>query len=226
MRRTLFLLIFGLAGLGVLLGLGAWQLQRLAWKQDIISAIDARVDAAPVALPDAPSEALDKYLAVSADGAMQDRELHVLISLLQVGPGYRVIAPFELADGRRILIDRGFVKTSQKDAQRATGPMRVTGNLHWPVETDGFTPEPDLGANIWFARDVAAMATALKTEPVLIVANSQNDPTVTPLPVDSSAIPNDHLQYAITWFSLALVWSAMTAYFLWRTRASSESKAI
>jgi surfeit locus 1 family protein len=64
----------------------------------------------------------------------------------------------------------------------------------------------------------------LGTEPVLIVARSKSDAGVTPLPVDSSAIPNDHLQYAITWFSLAFVWATMTTYFLWRTRASNESR--
>jgi surfeit locus 1 family protein len=135
-----------------------------------------------------------------------------------------VIAPFEISDGRRILLDRGFVATTGKDRPRVTGPAEITGNLHWPQETDGFTPEPDLGANIWFARNVPKMAQALDTEPVLLVARSQNDPGLRPLPVGTSRISNDHLNYAITWFSLALIWALMTGYFLWSSRAKSRKQ--
>ena len=71
---------------------------------------------------------------------------------------------------------------------------------------------------IWFARDVDAMAAALNTKPILIVARevSFHDGDVTPFPVDTTRIPNDHLQYAITWFSLAAIWLAMTFYFVQR----------
>lgn len=223
MRRILFLLIIGFVGLGILLGLGTWQMQRLAWKQAIIAEIDARAVAAPVDLPDDPDPVADKYLAVHVSGTLLPQELHVLISRLRVGAGYRIIAPFELSDGRRILVDRGFVRVKNKDATRTIGAMQITGNLHWPDETDGYTPAPDMAGNIWFARDVPEMARVLGTEPVLVIARSPGDPGVTPLPVDSSAVTNNHLQYAITWFSLALVWAAMTAYFLWRTRPRTES---
>jgi len=100
--------------------------------------------------------------------------------------------------------------------------VTITGNPHWPDEIDGFTPAPDLAANIWCARDVPALAEALGTEPVLIVARqmSQDRAPVTPLPVDTAGIPNDHLEYAVTWFSLAAIWVAMTAYFGLRTHRS------
>jgi len=222
MRRYLFLLIIGLSGLAVLLGLGTWQVRRLAVKQDIIARIDARVLAAPVDLPTDPDPERDKYLSVAVTGTLLPGELHVLISRKQAGAGYRVIAPFELDDGRRILVDRGVIPTGRKQDTRQIGVMQITGNLHWPIETDSFTPKPDKNGNIWFARDVTPMAQKLKTEPILLVARTRSDPAVTPLPVDSSAIPNDHLNYAITWFSLALVWAAMSVYFLWRTRAKAE----
>jgi surfeit locus 1 family protein len=160
-----------------------------------------------------------------ATGEMQSGEVHVLVSLKDVGAGYRIIAPYRLSDGRRILLDRGFVRSSAKNQPRTTGPIEVTGNLHWPQESDSYTPEPDLNANIWFARDVAELANALETQPVLLIARttSETDPSVTPLPVDSAGIPNDHLQYAITWFSLALVWLLMTGFFLHGSRANTES---
>jgi surfeit locus 1 family protein len=222
MRRTLFLLIFSLAGLGVLLWLGTWQFQRLAWKQEILSEIDSRIAAEPVPLPQQVSEDEDKYLPVTVSGDMEPGEIHVLVSVKQVGAGYRIIQSFSTED-RTILVDRGFVPTTAKQTDRLTGPMEVTGNLHWPDEIDSYTPEADIDSNIWFARDVPNLAAALGTEPILLIARSQTDPGVTPLPVDTAGIPNDHLQYAITWFGLALVWAAMTGYFLWRNRAPSES---
>lgn len=223
MRRILFFLIFGLTGAGILVALGVWQMQRLAWKQSVLTEIETRITADPVALPVLVDPVRDKYLPVQITGTILPEEVHVLVSVKQVGPGYRVVAPFETSDGRRILLDRGFVPTSEKALARTVGAATVTGNLHWPQETDSYTPEPDKAGNIWFARDVPAMASTLNTDSVLLVAKSQTDPTVTPLPVDTISIPNDHLQYAITWFSLALIWAAMTTYFLWRTRANAES---
>ncbi|WP_170572845.1 SURF1 family protein [Ruegeria atlantica] len=224
MRRILFLLIFGLAGLGVLLSLGIWQVQRLGWKQDVLAEIDARISAEPVTLPLQVSKGAHKYLPVAISGEMGPGEIHVLVSVKQVGAGYRIIQSFSTGD-RTILVDRGFVPTTAKATERLTGPMEVTGNLHWPDEIDSYTPEADIDANIWFARDVPNLAAALGAEPVLLIARSRTDPNVTPLPVDTAGIPNDHLQYAITWFGLALVWAAMTGYFLWRSRANSESDA-
>ena len=96
--------------------------------------------------------------------------------------------------------------------------MVVTGNVHWPDEVDGFTPAPDLASEIWFARDVPAMAAHLETEPVLVIARTITgaDARATPLPVTTEGIPNSHLGYAVQWFGLALVWAGMTAFFVWR----------
>ncbi len=223
MRRILFLLIFGVAGLGVLISLGVWQVQRLAWKKDVLAEIDTRIAADPVDLPATVSAELNKYLPVAISGDMEPGEIHVLVSVKQVGAGYRIIQSFSTED-RTILVDRGFVPTTEKQTERLNGPMTVTGNLHWPDEIDSYTPEPDIDANIWFARDVPNLAAALGAEPILLIARSETDPGITPLPVDTAGIPNDHLQYAITWFGLALVWAAMTGYFLWRNRAPSESE--
>ena len=221
MRDILFLLIVGLAGLGVLVSLGVWQVQRLAWKQALLAEIESRISADPVALPQQVSEDADKYLPVAISGQMEPGEIHVLVSVKHVGPGYRIIQPFSTED-QTILVDRGFVPTSAKQAVRQNGPMDVIGNLHWPDEIDSYTPEPDIDSNIWFARDVPGLAAAFGVAPVLLIARSETDPEITPLPVDTAGIPNDHLQYAITWFGLALVWAAMIGYFLWRNRTPSE----
>lgn len=220
----LFSLLFGLLGAAILIWLGVWQLQRLEWKQDILSNIERRIAADPVALPQQPAPAANRFLPVVAAGTVLGEEIHVLVSQKNIGAGYRVIAVFETDTGRRILLDRGFIKVDQKAADRPTGPAEVIGNLHWPDEKGSSIPEPDLKAEIWFARDVDAMAAHLNTEALLLVAREisiANDP-VAPLPVDTVGIPNDHLQYALTWFSLALIWILMTFTFVWRARGAQK----
>lgn len=225
MNRALFLIIIGLGGAAILVSLGVWQVQRLAWKEGVIADIDARIVADPVVLPAVPDQQRDTYLPVTAEGGFEGDTLRVLVSQKEIGAGYRLITAF-ITGERRVLVDRGFVAVDAKDVAVPDTQVTVTGNLQWPQETDGFTPEPDLTNNIWFARDVPAMASALNTEPVLIVAGtvSQDDPAVTPLPVDTSRIPNDHLQYAITWFSLAAIWLAMSLLFLRRRQSAAPAK--
>ncbi|HEX9857419.1 MAG TPA: SURF1 family protein [Paracoccaceae bacterium] len=217
-RRMIVPLLFGLLGAAVLIGLGSWQVQRMAWKQGVLAEIAVRIAAAPVALPAVPDPVADRYLPVTVAGRFTGEGLEVLASARQIGAGYRVIAVLETAEGRRVLVDRGFLRDADHALPRVAGAVQVTGNLHWPQETDSFTPPPDTGRNLWFARDVVAMAAALKTEPTFIVASAPTGDGIEPMRVDGSAIPNDHLSYAITWFSLAVVWLGMTVLLLWRIR--------
>ena len=215
-------LIFGLGGTAILVALGVWQVQRLAGKEAVLAEMRAEIAAPPGALPADPDAAAQNYLPVEATGRVAAGGLRVLTTRKLAGPGYRIVSAFETG-GRRILLDRGFLAERAGPAPLPEGEITVTvtGNLHWPDEVDGtFTPAPDLAANIWFARDVPAMAAHLDTEPVLLVVRktSETDTPVTPWPVDTSGIPNDHLQYAITWFSLAVLWLGMTLYLLWRIR--------
>lgn len=217
-RRMIAPLLFGLCGVAILLALGTWQLRRLEWKTAILDEIASRLEAESGPVPADPTEADSEYLRVRESGELLPGELHVYTSAPPRGVGYRVIAPFRIGDGRTVLLDRGFVPIDEKDAARRTGPLTVEGALLWPDETDGFTSEPDRDANIWFARDVGLMAEALGTEPLMIVTAASDDPDgPMPLPVGVN-IPNDHLEYAITWFSLAAIWAVMTGYLLWRIK--------
>lgn len=217
MRRLIFPVILGLGGCAILIALGVWQLQRLAWKSAILAEIDSTIAAAPVALPAAPDPERDEYLPVTVTGALGGVEARVLTSVKDRGPGYRVVSVLTAGD-RRILVDLGFVPESGRDASRMAESVTVTGNLLWPDEVDRWTPDPDPGAGLWFARDLPAMAEALGAEPVLVVARdlSGADLGVSPLPVTTAGIPNDHREYALTWFGLAAVWAAMSGYLMWR----------
>ncbi len=218
MARAFFPILMGVVGVAILVALGVWQVQRLHWKETILAQIDASIAAAPIVLPADPAEDPDEYLAVTATGDLPGQEIHVLTTVDDFGAGYRNIAVFE-TDGRRVLADLGFVGLEAKDDARSATDVTLTGNLLWPDEVDGWTPAPDVAKNIWFARDLPAMAAALNTDPVLLVVRTATppDPERIPLPLDTSVIPNDHLNYAITWFSLALVWAVMSGFLITRT---------
>ncbi len=218
MRRLILPLIFGLAGAAILVGLGVWQLQRLHWKEAYLADVNAKMVGAPVPLPQNPDPVENRFMPVTVSGRFTGEEADVLTSQKFAGVGYRIIAVLETTDGRRILIDRGFLPEDQRMAPRTPTEANIEGNLHWPDEVDSFTPAPDPATKIWFARDVPALAVALKTEPVLIVARKATGDGVEPLPVDTSTVANDHFNYAMTWFSLAFVWLGMTGFWLFRIR--------
>ena len=217
-------LSFGVVGAAILIALGVWQTQRLSWKQGVLADIEARIVAEAVTLPDAPDAIRDRYMPVMLEGQFirgAEDTLRVLVSRKGVGAGYRLISGFEDdLTGRRILVDRGFLPVAAEMRSAPEGRFAFTGNLHWPDDRNSSTPDNDRAANIWFARDLADMAAVLGTDPYLVVLRDGTPPEadLTPMPVDTSTIPNDHLQYSVTWFSLAAVWLGMTAYLLWRIR--------
>ena len=218
-KRMIAPLVIGIGGIAILLSLGIWQVQRLAWKERVLAQIEARIAAPAGPLPAAGARPTP-YQPVQVTGDIEGPELHVLVSRKNIGAGYRIISALRLGDGRRILLDRGFVVDEDKDVIRpAQQGITVSGNLHVPDDRSSSTPANDPDANIWFARDLPQMADALRTEPLLLIARSDTGQGVEPLPVSTEGIPNDHLEYAITWFSLALVWLGMTLYQLWRIRA-------
>lgn len=217
--------VFGVVGVAILLSLGFWQLRRLEWKLDLIAQVDARIHNAPVAVPADARTERDRYLPVEAQGRFTGELVNVLTSGgADGGPGFRIIEVLQTGDGRRLLVDRGFVPEAQRPALalEADG-VTVTGNLDWPTDRDRYTPAPDLGRNLWFARDPLPIAEALRAEPLLIVARTDSAaaPPLQTLPLDGAAFRNDHLEYAITWFLLAGVWAVMTIALLWRIRRSS-----
>ena len=217
LRRMIGPLIFGLGGAAILVNLGLWQLSRLEWKTALINTESARMSAPPVSLRATLDPLKDHFLHVEITGTLGAEMADVLTSIPQVGPGYKMIAALETPQGRRVLVDLGFILEENRAAPRPSGSVSVTGNVFWPNETDWFTPQMDQTRNIWFARDLDLMSAALQTEPVMIVARTITPP-VANLYLRPSDRPNNHLNYAITWFSLAFVWLGMTGLLLWRIR--------
>ena len=215
-KRMIAPVLFGLVGIAILVSLGNWQVRRLAWKEAILAELDTRLSGPAVPVPEAPDRARDMYLHVVATGEMGQAEVHVLSSSPETGPGYRIIVPFTLENGRRILVDRGNVPEGQKQAARPLENGPIEGNLLWMQDPPTFPP--DLAKNIWFNRDTAALAEVLGTEPVLLVM-SQSARPAGPVPAAVGVnMPNNHLGYAVTWYGFALVWLGMTLYLLVRIK--------
>lgn len=223
--RFLSAAVFGVTGLAILLWLGFWQVSRLEWKLDLIARINAQMQNAPGPLPQDPSPQDDRFRPVVTSGRFTGEHVAVLSSLRDAGPGVRIIAVLETDDGRRILVDRGFVLEARRGSVELTaGSAEVVGNMDWPADSDSFTPAPDMARNLWFSREAGPIAAQLGAEPFLVVArqDSAAPPDLLTQPMDTAALKNDHLEYAITWFMLAAVWAVMTTALLWRIRRSED----
>ena len=217
-KKLFFPLTLGIVGCSILVVLGTWQINRLEWKTNVLTEIERKLSADPIELPDTVEKSEDQYRSIRMEGKFLEKELHVLTSIKFKGPGYRIIAPFLGNDGRVVMVDRGFVKESEKSKSRSLESTSIIANLLWPDEIDSFTPQPNLGLNIWFARELDKMAQELNSEPILLVLRETEvlkGPEPQPIGIN---IPNNHLGYAVTWFALAFVWFCMTVYLVWRVK--------
>ena len=235
-RSVLLAGIFSTLGIVVLLGLGFWQLERRVWKEELIARIEARTNAPAVAIPSEGdwknvSAERDEYRRVTARGAFRhDREVQVYTVVSEqkgrlAGPGYWVMTPLELNSGAAVIVNRGFVPLDRRlpdtrSAGQVAGQTSVTGLLRMPEQATLFSPENDPARNAWYRRDPGEIARALKLE------------RVAPFTIDADATPNpgglpeggrtrinfrnDHLQYAVTWFGLALALAGVFAAFAWQ----------
>ena len=216
-RKWLFVLFVAVPGLLVLLSLGVWQTKRLAWKEALLENISYNLSSQPSILPTELKKSEHNYKMVKVEGSLEPRSIFILTPVKGSGAGFRVISPLKLKDGSKILIDRGVIKEQDTDRLETLRQKNlVIGYLFWPNETDYFTPDPNLERNIWFSRDLEKMASFLETQPILVVATENRlDPSLK-MQDPTIDIPNNHLQYAITWFMMAILWFGMSAYFVYK----------
>lgn len=216
--RLISALLLGLAGVGFLCGLGIWQVQRMYEKRGQLDEMTAGISEPAVPVPAQLDPEKDRYRPVTAEGRFTGETLYVLSGKPMIGAGVQVVSVLEMADGRRLLVDRGFLPDDDKHKQLTVRAVKITGNLMWPRDSNEYTPPPDPKTGLWFGRDAVSMAALLKTEPTFIVAREPTGDGIEAMPVDTSSIPNDHWGYAITWFLLAAVWAVMTVALVWRIR--------
>jgi surfeit locus 1 family protein len=201
----------------LMMALGVWQLQRLQWKLGLIAAANANLGAPVISLDQALSMGADaaQYHRVAVTGRFDNaKEAYVFTTDAQGTPVYHVVAPLILADGRVLMIDRGYVPLEMRDpATRAAGLLageqRVVGVWRVPDAPGLFTPVPDMAKRVWYSRDVMAMAKVDRetlAAAVIIEADATTNPGGWPKGGQTVVqFRNDHLQYAITWFALGVV---------------------
>ncbi|MBT9471182.1 MAG: SURF1 family cytochrome oxidase biogenesis protein [Pseudomonadota bacterium] len=220
--------------LAILVGLGSWQLKRLAWKEGLL----ARV-AALQAAPAKPGVAAMEQMSVGADLDFARVQLECpglasapyvqLYSVRDGQPGARLVSACHIAGGRyrSILVDRGFVDETVSARPRVNvsdrTPITITGVLRVPEPGNFVSPPNDVAANRWYVRDVPAMAKALSADapaPLVLMAETSSNPewkALDPAPLPAE-ISNRHLEYALTWFGLAASLVGVYVAMLWRRR--------
>jgi surfeit locus 1 family protein len=228
--------MFALVGIVILCGLGVWQLDRKVWKEDLIARLNARLSHAPQDLPPRSSwpqlhQDGEEFRRVVFPAEFLDGEealVYTAGSPLRPdvkGPGYWVFAPVRLAGGSVVLVNRGFVPPDRKDpAQRSEGTphgiVDVVGVMRWSEARGAFTPADDPKKNIWFLRDSKSIADFKKWATAAPFYIDQEEPVPAggwPKPGKLEVrLPDDHLQYAITWFGLALALAGVYAVWLAR----------
>jgi surfeit locus 1 family protein len=233
--------VFALAGLTVLIGLGTWQLQRKAWKDQLIAKIAERVTAPPIRLAGdgqsrtvAESDDLE-YLHVAFKGRFHHDKERYLYAPARSGLGWHVYTPLEIGPARLVWVNRGFVPDARKaPATRAegqpAGEVEVRGLIRAPARKGLFTPENDAAHNLWYWPEVAAMTQSAFPGALLQALPMAIDADAGPAPpgglprggVTRLDLPNRHLEYALTWYGLALTLIGVySAFAVSRLRASA-----
>ena len=223
--------IMAVAGVAILIALGTWQMQRMAWKQGLLADISQRAHVDPVAVTRAEQSkragADVEYLRVKIGGQfLHDKERHLFAFDSKYGSGYHIFTPLKRADGSIVFVNRGFVPSelrdpAKRDAGQVAGEVEIVGLVRGPEKPRTFTPENNVADNIWYWRDLDGMAVSVF---------GQEAPRLIPFFIDAEAessvsgawpkggvtrleLPNRHLEYAITWYGLAAALIAVFAAF-------------
>ena len=237
-RGTSAFAVFTLAMVALFVGAGAWQLQRKDENYALIAALNERLAAAPVPLPD-PSQwpALtaekDEFRRVSFTATYESRlDAMVYSSDTDMrndisGAGTWAFIPAGLPTGETVAVNAGFVPNTTQDrgqqdravAQLITNkPVLMTGYLRFPIAAGLLTPNVEQAKRLWFTRDHLAMAQALgwdRVAPFYIDLEAPVPPSGIPKPGPLQVrLPGGSMQYAITWFSLAGL--ALIAFAVWQ----------
>lgn len=214
--------ILVLIALAILISLGTWQVERLHWKEGLLADIAEQQVAAPVPLADIEAMAAAsgdiEYRKVTATGRYINNKERHFFATWRGQTGYYIYTPLELADGRALFVNRGFVPFENKEPEmrmqgQLTDQQTVTGlaRQKLPGKPSWVVPDNDVAKNIFYWKDLDVMAESVGLDkarviPFFVDADSTPNPAGLPIGgVTQVDLPNDHLQYAFTWYGLAAV---------------------
>ncbi|MGQ3299606.1 SURF1 family protein [Reyranella sp.] len=228
LRPALWPTLVSLPILVLSLSLGFWQMERREWKRDILDRIATNQAAAPMTLDQLLSRdpLRHEYGRVKIAGTFEHgHEFFLAARSLKNKVGLQVIVPLKTEDGRVVLFDRGWVPDRAAATQAAAQPsgrVELTGLVRRSQIRARFAPENVPEKNVWFQADVPLMRkmAGAPPDPKLDAFFLESDATPNPggIPVGGQTrldIPNDHLQYAITWFLIALALAGVYLAYHW-----------
>ena len=212
----------------LLISLGQWQLKRLAWKEGLIAAVEARAQGEPVPVLGALNDVDElEYRRVSATGRFDHQaEVYLFSQLEDKRIGFQVITPLVLPSGDVLLVDRGFVAQRHRDPTtrlegQVEGLVSLTGLLRTSQPSGMFTPAPDDAQQVVYSRDVPVIASLSGVDPVAPILLAADDMGIGPPAPEGGhtrlKFKNDHLAYALTWFALAATLIGVYLAYHWQT---------
>ena len=216
MKKLFLFNIFVIFFITLFLFLGTWQLYRLQWKQDLISQISEGLKSSPIKY----SNSINKnYQRVVLNGAYNFSNQIYLYSLNEKGqPGFDVITPFKTMEGENVLINRGWINKELKNKPKinSINDKKVKGLLKKNIRKNIFKPENNIKENIWFSINLIDIKKFTGDDFNNFVIYLENSKVNIPAPKKISIdVPNNHLKYAITWYSISI---SILFYFLYFRR--------
>ena len=213
MKNQLLFNIFVLSVITLFCALGTWQLVRLQWKNTLINQISEGLESSPVNYSD---KIKVNYQRVTIEGKYNFGKQIYLYSLNDKGqPGYDVITPFQGLGSENILVNRGWIKFNLKnnDIINRTTDNKIQGLILKNIKPNVFKPENDVKANIWFSINLEQIKEVTDKNfgnYILYLENKDiNIPKPKKITID---LPNNHLKYAFTWYSISI---SIFGYFLY-----------
>ncbi len=230
-KSLLIPFIVTLAGLLILIGLGKWQLDRRVWKQGLIERIEARAHGEPISLVMARrlwerERDVEYYRVLLVGRFLHEHERH-LFGVVDGQAGWRILTPFQVRTGDVVIVDRGIVPNVLKEPStrvqgQITETLELIGLARAAEAKTAFTPDNQPAANRWFWRDTPALIASLpeplasKAAPFTLEAEQESVPGGWPRAgVTRLALPNRHLEYALTWFGLAFALLCVFLAYAW-----------
>ena len=204
LKKLILFKIFVFLFITLFCTLGTWQLYRLQWKQDLINQIAKGLESTPIKY----SASIKKnYQRVELTGKyIFDKQIY-LYSLNERGvPGYDVVTPFITTNNENVLINRGWIKKEKRNnLSNVSISNNIIGLLRLPNKKNLFTPENNLKENIWFYLNLKEIEkiSGKKFSNYIVYLEDNNISVPKPRKITID-LPNNHLKYAITWYSISI----------------------
>lgn len=238
-KSTLAVLVFMIVGIAILCGLGTWQVKRLYWKEALIAKVEQRISLAPMAINNFLDRQMLKdnwpYTPISAQGVFDhSKEVYFFTTSQKGRSGWNVHTPMLLDNGKYLIVNRGFVPYDMREPEKraegqVSGKQSITGFVRVPEKQkpNDFFPDnlPDKRELYW--RDynlfIELMGQGREFIPFFVDANEAPNPGGWPKGGTTIiSFPNNHLQYAVTWYGLALALFGVGSYFIYSRRQTND----